>query len=1272
MRQNDRRRRLFKTFTACLLAVAMLLTNVMGAVEVWAEGTIPAPTIDDVFYGATTISGKKLHRDRVNNQTVRATVHVKLTGTNGEKAKVSVTPTSGSTWTVSLPEGVEVAAGDKVTVYQELNGIKSSEVTANAKPSKAYENKDKLKMPTGEIWIEKTNANIVNDDEQAEAIEMLKKANRDIAKVFKSVKFSIDGTNHAYYEVTYTDKSTSGKIEATDLKIKQVTETSAAPTIEKVQVTDRQIIVTLEKEVAAGTKFYFIKQFSDGEDKTFCQNGNCTPDKTKPQEMSQAVSVDGKKVTFPVKDDDLELKRTFGIIVKEPHKFRSCAKSEPVVTTPAKVAVRDPHKLTDDDKKAIDKAIRDANTVDGVSKLPDGTGSNVGGAPAIIEISDDGEVKIISPNDVDVNDWDNEGNPIYPKNPDGTVVVESERVKNVITIPAKDLVKNLAPKVPSVAYDKTKGEITVTPDKADTDAKTITVKYKDPEGSEKTETATKDKNGKWSVPEGSKITVNPDTGVVTIKDSDIQSKTKVSATVTDKGGIADDDKGPKTSDPGSKPIKIYPKKPKITVNEDGSVTITPIDKDNDRVAKKMDITYTPVGKDETKTVTVERKDDGTWTVPDGSDFKVSDGGKSITIANEKIKSETNITAKTNDGDATEKLESEVATEKVPDKTAPQPPTVEVNTTDGTAHITPPTDPDTTTIEVKYPGADGKEKTFTATKKGPNTWEITGNNGESIDVQTGKITIPYEKLKKADTITARAKDKDGNESKSSTDTTLPPVPTVTPNETSGDVTVTPPTTVAPAVDGMEITYTPAGSEETKTLKVVKGNDSNWKIDGEAPENVTIDAGSGLVTFKAGTAKANTNVIARSKIGEDKKGLETAEGKVPNITPPDAPEVKVQEDGSVKITPKNKGETTVTVTYKDQDGQDKTATATKGKNGKWSVDGTNGEEINEDSGVITIPTGKTNPGDDIKATAKKGSKTSGPGQDFTKPAPPTVTPDKKTGNVTITPPTKGKVDGMVITYKDPENKDKTVKVKKGDDGTWTFEGDAPEGVAVNGSTGVVTIPKGKAKEKTEVVANSTKGDKLAPAEKTPENQNLVPDKTAPNTPTVALDNATDNMTITPPADEDTTSVTVTYKKADNTEIKVRAKKAGNKWSLTKEDGNPVDNGESVNETSGVITIPKGKYKLGEAVSAYGNDNVNNQSGEHQQTPVEVSFDMDGGKQTIDSSILVQGGSFVLPAIYDAQYFPLGKEFDGWMVGSARKKAGDSITINANTEVKAIWKP
>ena len=503
------------------------------------QSTLPAPTIGKVFYDATTISGANVQRKRVGGKTVRSTVWVTLKDKNGnEKATVSVTPTSGTSWTVNLPNNIKVAAGDTVTAYQTLDGATSDVVTANAEPSKASENKDKLKMPTGEIWIEHPDANLVNKDEQAEAIEMLKNANPDIAKDFKSVKFSIDWIDHAYYEVTYTDGSTSGRIEATDLKIKKVTETSAAPTIEKVQVTDGQIIVTLAEEAAPGTKFYFVKNFTDGEEKNFEEGGSCKADKSNSQEMSQAVSVDGKKVTFPIKDDDIELGKEFGILVKEPHKFRSCAKSEPVVTTPKKVAVRDPHKLTDADKKAIDKAIRDANTVNGTSKLPDGTGYITD--PAFIEFDKDGNVTIISPNDVET-DWDSSGNPIYVKNPDGTYKVNDGA--KVTKFPAKDLVKNIAPKSPGIAVDTDKGEVTITPPAYkdpgdDTDLLSYTVTYKDASGAEKTVTATRDlQTNKWS---GTGVDEN--TGVITLKVEYIEVGGTIKAIAKDNGGLEGDKK----------------------------------------------------------------------------------------------------------------------------------------------------------------------------------------------------------------------------------------------------------------------------------------------------------------------------------------------------------------------------------------------------------------------------------------------------------------------------------------------------------------------------------------------------------------------------------------------------------------------------------------------------------------------------------------------------------------------------------------------------------
>ena len=752
---------------------------------------------------------------------------------------------------------------------------------------------------------------------------------------------------------------------------------------------------------------------------------------------------------------------------------------------------------------------------------------------------------------------------------------------------------------------------------------------------------------------------------MTIKDSDIKNKTDVSATVTDMGGIADDDKEAKTSGPKSKTIRIYPKKPVITVNDDGSVTITPIEKDKDRVAEKMDITYTPAGSDTTKTVTAKRDDDGKWSVPGEPDFKVSADGKSITITNDKIKSKTDITAKTNDGDADPEkvLKSDPETKQVPDKTAPQPPTVEVNTTDGTAHITPPADPDVKTIKVVYIGADGQAKTATATKTGENKWTVKGSNGEKFQVG-GYISIPYDKLKKADTISATATDEDGNESKQGTDISLPPAPSVVVDNNTGAVTVTPPTDKAPTVDGMEITYTPAGSEETKTLKVVKGNDSNWKIDGEAPENVTVDADSGLVTFKAGAAKADTKVIALSKIGEDKKGLEKAEGKVPNITPPDAPTVEVQEDGSVKITPKNTGETSVTVTYKDQDGADKTATATKGNDGKWTVEGTNDETIDTDSGAITIPAGKTNPGDVVKATAKKGNQTSNEGNDTTKPAPPTVTPNKESGDVTITPPTKGNLDGMDIKYKTPDGTERKVRAEKDIDDKWKIEGDNPDSVTVDVNSGVVTIPKGKAKEKTPVTADSTLGQLRTPDKNQGEEPALVPDKTAPVKPEVAV-KEDGSVTITPPKNEDTTSVTVNYKDANGNKKSPTAKKDDQgKWTIENN-----DNGETIDEATGVITIPKGNYKTEEAVNATAKDSAGNESGPSEDTPVEISFDANTGTGNMSSLFMRKGVNFKLPA--NEFTAPEGKEFDGWDVNGRKFAADTEVSVDGNMKVKALWK-
>ena len=75
--------------------------------------------------------------------------------------------------------------------------------------------------------------------------------------------------------------------------------------------------------------------------------------------------------------------------------------------------------------------------------------------------------------------------------------------------------------------------------------------------------------------------------------------------------------------------------------------------------------------------------------------------------------------------------------------------------------------------------------------------------------------------------------------------------------------------------------------------------------------------------------------------------------------------------------------------------------------------------------------------------------------------------------------------------------------------------------------------------------------------------------------------------------------------------------------------------------------------------------------QKPPVTytVSFDKNGGSGSMANVTKNAGETYVLPAC--AFTAPAGKEFKAWEVGGAQKAVGDSITVNANTTVKAIWK-
>ncbi|WP_071705898.1 InlB B-repeat-containing protein [Murdochiella vaginalis] len=69
------------------------------------------------------------------------------------------------------------------------------------------------------------------------------------------------------------------------------------------------------------------------------------------------------------------------------------------------------------------------------------------------------------------------------------------------------------------------------------------------------------------------------------------------------------------------------------------------------------------------------------------------------------------------------------------------------------------------------------------------------------------------------------------------------------------------------------------------------------------------------------------------------------------------------------------------------------------------------------------------------------------------------------------------------------------------------------------------------------------------------------------------------------------------------------------------------------------------------------------------VKISFDKNGGSGSMADVTKKAGETYVLPACEFTA--PVGKEFKAWEVGGVEKAPNDSITVNANTTVKALWK-
>ena len=370
------------------------------------------------------------------------------------------------------------------------------------------------------------------------------------------------------------------------------------------------------------------------------------------------------------------------------------------------------------------------------------------------------------------------------------------------------------------------------------------------------------------------------------------------------------------------------------------------------------------------------------------------------------------------------------------------------------------------------------------KPDSNKTTITGKTqpGNTVTVKEGENTVGTGTAKEDGNFTIEIDKKDsgttlklvpskGNEEGTPVEVTVtakPQKPTITvPTDNQknyGNVTVTPPTGDTTVVK-IEINAKPNsinGPEQpVRTIIAKKDNDGKWKIDGDAPDGVTVDPKTGVVTIPAKNLEEGSTITAVSKNKTDKPSdpaTAVTGFKTPQIS---EQTLKDNPDDSTKqiITGKTLPGATVTVT--DKDGK-QIGTGVADKNGNFTI------AIDKQKPGAIVNLTPTNGTGDFAKTGNTVEVTVG--GDIAVPRIDTPAD----GSATITPnPTDTRIDKVVITYT-PEGNGSTPQtvtvtvIAEGDKRVWKIDGSAPNGVTVDPNTGVVTIPASNVKDGSTITA------------------------------------------------------------------------------------------------------------------------------------------------------------------------------------------------------------
>ncbi|OOF87672.1 hypothetical protein BKG93_00740 [Rodentibacter ratti] len=240
----------------------------------------------------------------------------------------------------------------------------------------------------------------------------------------------------------------------------------------------------------------------------------------------------------------------------------------------------------------------------------------------------------------------------------------------------------------------------------------------------------------------------------------------------------------------------------------------------------------------------------------------------------------------------------------------------------------------------------------------------------------------------------------------------------------------------------------------------------------------DLGSAFWAFNPWWLLALVPLAAGIAIAASNGGSSGSSNNGNNDTTADKPEITTNDNGSVTVKPGDDN-TKVDVKFKDENGNDKTVTAEKGTDGKWSIPdvGDTGATIDPNTGVITIPADKIKDGSDInaKGTDENGNTANADAQTAKNDTPTDTEADKPVidakddGSATVTPGADNTKVEVSIT--DENDQPQTIVAEKDADGKWVIADDKGTGAKVDPDTGVITIPADSIKDGSDINAKGT---------------------------------------------------------------------------------------------------------------------------------------------------------------------------------------------------------